>query len=404
VYAVDFVPTAVGTNSGTLTITDNNGLIAGSTQTVTFSGTGTQNGDLTAVTVTPSASSIGSGSSLATVQAVVSDTTTPASVPTGSVTFVDTFTGTTLNGGSPLALVNGKATLYNVTLTGVGTHVIAATYSGSAGTFSPSSGMTSVQVTAATSAAPTISFSIAEKHAVDAPFTVSASSNSTGAITYSLVSGPAAVTSAGVVTLAGTAGTVQVLASQAAGGGYASGSATASFLVAAGSVWVVNGAGSLGILDFAGNAFNPAALTGAGLSTVSGPGAIAFDASGNAWVASAGGVSEFTVDGLPVSLTAYTGGGIASPVALAVDGAGLVWIANANSTVSVLNGSGTAISPSGGYAATAGGTPGGLTIDGSGNVWVTNQTTGTVTQVIGAAAPVAPASTALKNGTTGAKP
>jgi hypothetical protein len=62
-----------------------------------------------------------------------------------------------------------------------------------------------------------------------APFTVSATSNSTGAITYSVVSGPATI-SGNTVTLTG-AGTVTLQASQAAAGGYPATKATASFRV-----------------------------------------------------------------------------------------------------------------------------------------------------------------------------
>jgi hypothetical protein len=59
---------------------------------------------------------------------------------------------------------------------------------------------------------------------------VSAASNSSGAVTYSIVSGPATVTGS-TVTLTG-AGTVVLQASQAASGGYATGTQTATFTVA----------------------------------------------------------------------------------------------------------------------------------------------------------------------------
>ena len=62
-----------------------------------------------------------------------------------------------------------------------------------------------------------------------APFAVSATSNSTGAITYSVVSGPATI-SGSTVTLTG-AGSVTLKASQAADSNYAAGSTTATFTV-----------------------------------------------------------------------------------------------------------------------------------------------------------------------------
>ena len=82
------------------------------------------------------------------------------------------------------------------------------------------------------SSTPTISFSVGSHVTTDAPFTVSATSNSAGAITYIVTSGPATISGA-TVTLTGSAGTIGVLASQAANGSYASGSKTATFTVAA---------------------------------------------------------------------------------------------------------------------------------------------------------------------------
>ena len=62
------------------------------------------------------------------------------------------------------------------------------------------------------------------------PFTVSASSASSGAITYSLVSGPATVSNTGTVVITGT-GSVFISASQAASGNYTTATATTSFVV-----------------------------------------------------------------------------------------------------------------------------------------------------------------------------
>ena len=66
-----------------------------------------------------------------------------------------------------------------------------------------------------------------------APFPVAATSNSTGAITYSVVSGPATI-SGSTVTLTG-AGSVTLKASQAADSNYAAGSTNAIFTVGAGT-------------------------------------------------------------------------------------------------------------------------------------------------------------------------
>ncbi len=115
-------------------------------------------------------------------------------------------------------------------------------------------------------------------------------------------------------------------------------------------------------------------------------------------------MSEFNFDGTPVSSTAYTGGGVNSPTGVAADGNGSVWVSNANGTVSKLSQSGAAISPSTGYNGTGATAAGGVAIDVSGNVWISNTSANTVTELIGAAAPAAPASSALQNGTTGARP
>ena len=82
-------------------------------------------------------------------------------------------------------------------------------------------------------AAPTISFSVADQIYGASPFAVTATSNSTGAFTYSVVSGPATI-SGNTVTLTGT-GSVTLKASQAATSQYSAGSATTTFQVSAGT-------------------------------------------------------------------------------------------------------------------------------------------------------------------------
>jgi sugar lactone lactonase YvrE len=76
----------------------------------------------------------------------------------------------------------------------------------------------------------TITFTVPNHTYGDAPFTVSATSNSSGAMTYSVVSGPATI-SGSTVTLTG-AGTVVLQVSQAAAGNYPLGTQTATFTVA----------------------------------------------------------------------------------------------------------------------------------------------------------------------------
>ena len=93
-----------------------------------------------------------------------------------------------------------------------------------------------VNATFATAPAPTISFTVPNQTYGAAPFTVEATSNSAGAITYSVVSGPATVVNGpetnvdAMVTLTGL-GTVVLQASQAASSNYAAGTEQATFTV-----------------------------------------------------------------------------------------------------------------------------------------------------------------------------
>jgi streptogramin lyase len=123
------------------------------------------------------------------------------------------------------------------------------------------------------------------------------------------------------------------------------------------------------------------------------PTRVAIDPAGNAWACNIdnGVVSEFSTSGSPLSGTGFTGGGVGNSEAIAVDSANNVWVANESSpvgTVSEFNSSGTAISPSGGFQGGSMNDPIGIAIDASGNVWVSNDFDASITQLIGAAAPV----------------
>ncbi|GAA3766966.1 hypothetical protein GCM10022270_29090 [Terriglobus aquaticus] len=110
--------------------------------------------------------------------------------------------------------------------------------------------------------APALALTIVDHQFDDAPFTLAASSNSPGAITYNIVSGPAAVTG-NVLTLTG-AGPVTVAANQAASGSYAAASSAATFQVQKGPASI-----SLSGLTepYTGRAVNPnASTTPAGLT------------------------------------------------------------------------------------------------------------------------------------------
>jgi hypothetical protein len=182
-----------------------------------------------------------------------------------------------------------------------------------------------------------------------------------------------------------------------------------------GNAWVANrDNNTMTKFQSDGTVLSGAGFSGGGLNK---PYAVALDHSGNAWVASYGSlntssVTEFSNAGTALSpSTGYTATGIDSPDAIAVDGAGQIWVANTGvkndvtANVVELSSNGAVISPATGYQGGNVNYPVGLALDGSGNVWVVNGLNSTVTQLIGAAAPViTPLSVGVRDNTLGTKP
>jgi sugar lactone lactonase YvrE len=192
-------------------------------------------------------------------------------------------------------------------------------------------------------------------------------------------------------------------------GGYTAGGLYDAWGIAVdgtGNVWVTDagvgasGGNSVTKLTAGGNPLSPATgFTGGRLDN---PVAIAIDSSGNAWVANETGnsVTEFSSSGSVLSpagitLNEFAGGGLNAPYAIAIDGAGNVWLPNSgSSTVTEFNSKGTPLSPynfsgaAGGFTGGGLSTPSGIAIDQAGDVWVTDSGSSSVTEVIGAAAPV----------------
>ena len=133
------------------------------------------------------------------------------------------------SGAITLSVVSGPATISGNTLTPTGAGTVTLQCSqAAAGIFAAAT----VQGTATVEPAiPQITFSVPNQTYPAAPFTVSATSNSPGAITYSVISGPATI-SGNTVTLTGT-GTVELQASQAATTNYTQGGELTSFTVSA---------------------------------------------------------------------------------------------------------------------------------------------------------------------------
>ena len=236
---------------------------------------------------------------------------------------------------------------------------------------------------------PAISFTVPKKHDFDVPFLVSASSNSSGTLTYKVDSGPASV-SGSPVTLMGTAGRVTIEADQAATTGFASGTQQTTFAVTEGSVLALDGgATGVGKFDLTGLPFTAdAAYTGGGLASPSGVNSLAVGAGSTFLVANAGtaGVSLFSGDGMPSSGSPYPVS--KNPGGLAVDGNGQAWLSNGDGTVAVLSSTGASV---GGAVNFGNAALAGLAIDVSGNVWIASGSHGIV-ELLGAATPTAPLS------------
>jgi streptogramin lyase len=156
----------------------------------------------------------------------------------------------------------------------------------------------------------------------------------------------------------------------------------------AGVVWVINNLGNtVTALNNAGTLFGNFAPTGSMFDT---PFEVAIDGSGHVWVTNNAGntVTALNNAGTLFGNFAPTGSMFNRPAGEAIDSAGRVWVTNAEgNSVIALNNAGTLF----GYFAPPGANfniPNAVAIDSSGNVWVTNKGGATITELVGAAAPV----------------
>ena len=226
--AAPFAVSATSASSGAVTYTVESGpaTIMGNTVTLTVAGT-----------VVLSASQAASGNFAATTATtyftVGTEVPTLSFVPVAPQTFGNapfTVSATSASAGAVTYMVmSGPATIMGntVTLTGTGTVMLSASQAAN-GNFAATTATTNFTVAAEV---PTLTFaSIGQQTFGAAPFAVSATSASAGAVTYMVMSGPATIMG-NTVTLTGT-GTVMLSASQAANGNFAPTSATTSFTVA----------------------------------------------------------------------------------------------------------------------------------------------------------------------------
>jgi streptogramin lyase len=133
---------------------------------------------------------------------------------------------------------------------------------------------------------------------------------------------------------------------------------------------------------------------------------LALDNPGDIWIA--GPTSVLEDDNNGNLLATYTGGGLGgsnnNTAGIAIDGDGQVWVPNSNGSLTELNSSGTALSPTTGFAAGLN-APSGVAVDNAGTVWIANSGNNTVTRVFGAASPTTtPLSNANYSGSFGVRP
>ncbi|MGA3080391.1 MAG: putative Ig domain-containing protein [Terracidiphilus sp.] len=281
-YAVTSGPATINSSTGLVTLTG-----AG---TVNLSASQAASADYTTATATTSFT-VNPETPTLTFAAIPAETfgnppftVSASSASSGAVTYSVTSGPATINSSTGLVTLTGTGTVQLSASQAATTNYTAATATASFAVFAE---------------APTLTFAaIPTETFGNAPFTVSASSASSGAVTYSVTSGPATINSStGLVTLTG-AGTVNLSASQAASGNYGPGTATTSFTVNPGTptlsfaaiptetfgnapFQVSAASASSGAVTYALTAGQTSAgtVTGAGMVTITGVGTIYLTAS-----------------------------------------------------------------------------------------------------------------------------
>jgi hypothetical protein len=275
-----FAVSATSASSGALTYTVVSGPATISGNIVTLTGAGTV-GLLASQQASGNYATATANASFPVAAEVPALSFTPISAKTyGNPPFAVSATSAS-SGPVTYAVVSGPATISGnmVTLTGAGTVGLSASQATS-GNYTAAMATTNFTVAAIV---PTLTFApIPAQTFGNAPFVVSATSTSSGAVTYTVVSGPATI-AGNIVTLTGP-GTVVVGASQAASGNYASATVITSFTVAPApgppvgfTITTSAGSGVETVLPGGAAAFNLMLAPGSG-STY--PDALIFSASG----------------------------------------------------------------------------------------------------------------------------
>jgi hypothetical protein len=153
-----------------------------------------------------------------------------------------------------------------------------------------------------------------------------------------------------------------------------------------GNIWVANYFDAASLFANSGAPVLANGVTGSGLHESYGG---AVDATDRFWATDQ--ESDYSVNGGNGSLTVLTSagsspalissGGIYFPVALAFDRSGNAWVAEGNSRVSVFSGSGAPLSGASGYGSDQLAFPLAVAVDSKGNGWLPNSSASTVTKV-----------------------
>ena len=153
-----------------------------------------------------------------------------------------------------------------------------------------------------------------------------------------------------------------------------------------GNVWIANNGPSVSKLSANGAALAPS--TGFNTGGI-GSTALALDTSGNVWIADSANnkIEVLGQTGAAISGPGYSGAGINGPSAIAIDSVGGAWVANRiGSSLSRLTSFGDAVNPSPYYGAGLN-RPVDLAIDGLGNVWLANSGSNSVSEFLSTGRP-----------------
>jgi hypothetical protein len=352
------------------------------------------------VTVTPGASSITTTQSLTVTVTVSGGSGNPS--PTGAVVLSGggyTSASTALSNGSAQIVIPAATLTTNV-------YTFQASYT-------PDTNSSPIYTSASGTAASPVAVSLTVPIITWTPAStiiygnagsnvLNASANTSGNFIYSAIftagGSPINITGSTAALAAGSY-TITATFTPTATSVYSSAQSTAALVVIDENVLIVDGTGGTSVLTGSGAGITSSANPGANL-------AVAIDSSGNVWTVGSGAtlLAETNQGGASLLTIPSGTGGLNSPAAIAIDGNGQVWVANGNNSVSLFANAGTALSPATGFTDSSLSTPSGIAVDLSGSVWIANKGNNSVTQILGAAAPVAPLATAAANKTTGEKP